>query len=368
MIDLGTWAKQTPGKRDPRGVLVELDTLQAGAAGMEAETERAVALDTLVRRGVLTEALAGLVRQTPVGASASAVARKTAPAPVAVPARIVEDRPADPGAVVGTALVVAAPIVVVVGVPAGLDLVVASVLSTVLLLLGELVLATTARRGVTTAPRRFGRLSPVALRWIAAIGGITPVVLVVNGFADPAAAAEFLGGFVGLQGMMVLGLLAFSEIARRQDWNARGGRSADPRVERGDPVSFDLGAVSGLVLIGVAPLLAAAGLVMRVAPIASSWAATAALIAGALVLGLTAGRADTLAPSRRGRLSSRVLWWVVGLAVLTPVAQFVVILANLDGAGSAVRICLTAQLIAVVALIVLPSIARTQERGGPLRA
>jgi len=114
-----------------------------------------------------------------------------------------------------------------------------------------------------------------------------------------------------------------------------------------------------------------AGLVAAVAavdPRSAGWVASGLLVAGAFVLGLTAGRADALAPARRGRLSSVALRWVVALAVVTPVAQFGMILTDLDVLGGPLGACLTVQSLAVIALITLPSIARGQERGGPLRS
>lgn len=384
VIDLQRWAKQTPGGRDPYDVLVELDAIQrdvapaagrAGRGGRAPATgataavaaERRTALDVLVRRGVLTAQVAEAAAAAPVGESAATASRPRGRArPTALPARVVEDRPADPGAVVGVALVALAPVSVVVAVLAGLDRVVGDAASTALLLAGELVLAVSGGRGLPSAPRRTGRLSPAALRWIAALGALSPVLVFGVAVADPGAASEYVGWFYGVQWMMVLGLVAFSEIARAQDWRARGGRSADPRIERGEPVRVDVGAFLGVALVIVAPLVAAASLVTALPPVPGAWSATAVLVAGAIALGATAGRADSLAPSRRGRLSSRALVWIVVAAAVTPVVQFMVILANLDGPAAAMRICLSVQTVVVIAMILLPMIARRQERGGPL--
>ncbi|MFF2277161.1 hypothetical protein [Agromyces sp. NPDC058126] len=385
VIDLQRWAKQTPGGRDPRDILVELDAIQrdaapsAGRAGRggrapavgtmdTAADDRRTALDVLVRRGVLTAQLADAAAAAPVGEAAATVPRPRGSArPTALPTRVVEDRPADPGAVAGVALVALAPVTVVVPALVGLDRAVGDTVSTGLLLAGELVLAVTAGRGVANAPRRIGRLSPVALRWTAALGALSPVLLLAIAFADPGAASEYVGWFFGVQCMMVLGLVAFSEIARAQDWRARGGRSADPRIERGDPVRPDLGAFAGTALIALAPFVAAAGLAAAVAPAASAWLASGSIVAGALILGLSAGRADGLAPSCRGVLGSRALWWVVLVAALTPVVQLVVILSDPGELWTILRPALAVQSIAVIALATLPPIARRQERGGPLR-
>ncbi|MFF2494616.1 hypothetical protein [Agromyces sp. NPDC058064] len=385
VIDLQRWAKQTPGGRDPYDVLVELDAIQrdaapaagrAGRGGRASATDtsaavaedRRTALDVLVRRGVLTAQAADAAAAAPVGESAATASRPRGRArPTALPTRIVEDRPADPGAVVGVALVALAPVSVVVAVLVGLDRVVGDAASTALLLAGVLVLAVSGGRGLPNAPRRIGRLSPVALRWVAALGALSPVLVFGVAVADPSAASEYVGWFYGVQWMMVLALVAFSEIARTQDWRARGGRSADARIERGEPVRVDVGAFVGVGLVIVAPLVAAASLFTALPPVPGAWSATAVLVAGAIVLGASAGRADSLAPSRRGRLSSRALVWIVVAAAVTPVVQFAVILANLDGPAAAMRICLSVQTVVVIAMILLPMIARRQERGGPLR-
>ncbi|WP_170296196.1 hypothetical protein, partial [Agromyces lapidis] len=312
--------------------------------------------------------LADAAAAAPVGEAAATVSRPRGRArPTALPTRVVEDRPADPGAVVGVALVALAPVTVVITALIGLDRVVGDATSTALLLAGELVLAVTAGRGLANAPRRIGRLSPVALRWVAALAALSPVLVLAVAFADPSAASEYVGWFFGVQCMMVLGLVAFSEIARTQDWKARGGRSADPRVERGDPVRPDLGAFAGTAVIALAPFVAAAGLAAPVAPAASAWLASGSIVAGSLLLGLSAGRADGLAPSRRGVLGSRALWWVVLLAASTPVVQLVVILGDPGELWTILRPALAVQSIAVIALATLPPIARRQEQGGPLR-
>ncbi|MBM7831513.1 hypothetical protein JOE59_002218 [Agromyces cerinus] len=299
---------------------------------------------------------------------ATTVARPKRRAPKAIPTRIVEDRPADPGAVVAAGLIALAPVSVAAPAFTGLDLVAAYWVSTGLLLAGELVLATTARRGVSSAPRRIGRLSPVALRWVAAFAALVPVLVIVTAFADPVAATRYVGAFFAAQCMMVFGIAAFSEIARKQDWNARGGRSADPRVERGEPLRIDVGAFLGIALVAVAPFAVTASLAAPIDPVHCGWVGTGLLVAGAVVLGLTAGRADGLAPARRGRLSSAALRWVVALAVVTPVTQLAMLLTELDALWAAMAGCLAIQSIAVIALITLPSIARGQERGGPLYA
>ncbi|KRC59024.1 hypothetical protein ASE14_14580 [Agromyces sp. Root81] len=354
--------------RDTYHVLVELDAIQRDATpGTEAERDRRAALEVLVRRGVLTEAVAADAAAAPIGGAATTVPRPKRRAPKALPTRIVEDRPADPGAVGAVGLIVLALVSVAVPAFTGLDLVVAYWVSTGLLLAGELVLATTAGRGAS-APRRIGRLSPVALRWVAALAALVPALVLVTALADPVGATRYVGAFLGAQAMMVFGIVAFSEIARKQDWNARGGRSADPRVERGEPLRIDVGAFVGIALVAVAPLAVVASLVAGVRPVSAGWVATGLLVAAAFVLGLTGGRADQLAPARRGRLSSVALRWVVALAIVTPVTQVAMMFTELDALWKAMAGGLTVQSLAVIGLIALPSIARGQERGGPLRA
>lgn len=362
------WAKQRPAMSDPYRVLVELDGIQRDATpGTDAERDRRAALEVLVHRGVLTEAVAADAAEAPIGGAATTLSRPKRRAPKAIPTRIVEDRPSDPGAVVAVGLIALAPVSVAAPAFTGLDLVAAYWVSTGLLLAGELVLATTAGRGAS-APRRIGRLSPVALRWVAALAALVPVLVIVTAVADPVPATRYFGAFLGAQCMMVFGIVAFSEIARKQDWSARGGRSADPRVERGEPVRIDVGAFVGTALVAIAPFAAASSLVTRVDALTCGWLATGLLVTGAFVLGLTAGRADGLAPARRGRLSSGPLRWVVALAIVTPVTQLALIFSELDGPWTAMAGCLAIQSLAIIALITLPSIARGQERGGPLHA
>ena len=199
------WAKQRPATRDPYGVLVELDFIQRDTTpGAEAERDRRAALEVLVRRGVLTEAVAAGAAEAPIGGAAATVSRPQRRAPKAIPTRIVEDRPADPGAVVAVGLIALAPVSAAAPAFTELDLVAADWVSTGLLLAGELVLATTAGRGAS-APRRIGRLSPVALRWVAALAALVPVLVIVTAFADPVPAARYFGAFLGAQCMMVFG-------------------------------------------------------------------------------------------------------------------------------------------------------------------
>ena len=225
MTDVREWARTTPPGRDPRHVLAELDYLQMNG-DVPFET-RSAALEDLVRRGVIDSDVADVVRSAPVGETAKSWAStpRGAAAEAAVHSRLrqtppgrVTDAP-DPGGLLGSALVVVAPVLPLLALAGVLSHLAVMWVATIALLAGAIVLAVSGGRGDVNATVRRGRLSAGRLILLASIAVLSPMATIAMGFAD-VDASEYFGAFVGYQSMTVVVLFALAAVARRQE---RGG-------------------------------------------------------------------------------------------------------------------------------------------------
>lgn len=215
MSMLRTWAHERPRGSNERWVLEELDTMQAGAdPAVDPGAERGAVLDILVRRGVLSPQTADAARQAPIGAAATVLA----PAPRPATRSAGDTRRAhDPGAVLGTVAICAAPLALLLPLVGLVDLGASMWLATVVLVTGLLVVLLTGGRGSTSARGGRGRLSSRGMLILAFAGLATPVATLAAAIIAGRMAPEFFGACVGYQSMAVFFLFGGSAIVRRQE-------------------------------------------------------------------------------------------------------------------------------------------------------
>ncbi|MDF2574198.1 MAG: hypothetical protein K0S05_1110 [Agromyces sp.] len=208
---LREWARRRPPGPE-RWLLEELDVLQSGAAHRGAAVERDEAIDILLARGVLSPSTAEAARAAPVGSAARVLPPPAAPGPP----RPVGIRAHDPGAPVAVALVVVAPLALLLPGAGLLDLGASMWLSTGVLLAGMLVLLLSGGRGSTEAPGGRGRLTSRGVLVVALVGLATPAVTLLAGISAGRFAPEYVGACLAVQAMSVFFLFAASAIVRHQ--------------------------------------------------------------------------------------------------------------------------------------------------------